>query len=280
MPKPIRDFLTVTGKDKKRLSITFRAEDSTYAVEQNATIDRRYYIEQIRTPVVSAFDLPGIPDVIRNEVNSIFKTISDALKKDTIQRIPLANCEWRNTQVFGGRNEVTPELKNAIIQELAIFQNQHQAELTKHLGADFKFRIDFDGGIRKVAYLGDPILQLTMPCVQYCLPHQRIHTRTTKSGAVTFILQITKYGVRIQCLKAGAGAHWPNQSNGLQTSAMKTIFDEAYKSINQTSIKKSLPPKSQSNTAGKRKSIENNTNNQKMTSFFQKKPKTIISMGK
>ena len=310
LPPSIRDHIIGSDKHNKPLSVTFRAEDMFYAIENNLTIDRNYYIKNIRTPVDLAFNLEGIPISIKDEVASIFDTALASTKKAkkvsataSFQQTGTRNHqreEWGDIEAFGDVNELSDSLRNAIMEELSHFQHDHKKDLQTHCGPDFVLRIDLERGITKRIYLGSPIIDVALPAMRFCMAHKREHNRTATTGSIPFKMQISKDGIKIQCMKQNSGAHWPtkedlaakNLTSSLRSTALQKLLKQAYCSIHGlkplpppiltateptmltahnavTSSKPTLPK----SVGKKRKTIDKATDNQRMTSFFTKKQK-------
>ena len=297
LPPAMRDYVIANEKHKSRLPITFRSEDLTFAIENSLVIDRFYYIQKIQTPVMLLFDINGVPEDIQQQVRTIFYDALAGMKKQKVkgtafQQAGVRNAkrtEWGNDDRFGGDDSLSDELKNAILEELAYFQHDHQSELKKLYGDSFKLRVDFQDGVTKRVHLSYPIIDILLPGLQYCLPHKRVHNRTATNGSVPFRLQITSGGIRIQCLKQGDGCAWPTKDDllakglkpGLRSDKLATLMRLAHNSIHGLS---EMPVATQPNTTvtkstrtvtKKRKVIDKAANNAQMTSFFTKKPKVI-----
>lgn len=251
LPESMQRAIYEKKANPATLSVTFRAEDINFATANSLHIDRHYYLQQIKTPVYLAFNLPGVPEPVQAEVREIIETALAKTKVATstaaggrgkssigIRLLAARRNVWVDDKAFGEGSAMSTALQKAIIRELAHFQTKHLATLEKCCGADFQLKVDFASTQCKQVHLGNPILRLPTPTMQFCMAHGRVHNRTATNGSVPFELQITlSGGVRFQCMKAGAGAAWPSRETVDATASDERIQDPRLRQLLQDARK-------------------------------------------
>lgn len=303
LPKPMQDVVERKNMLKTNLSVSLRSEEFAYAKEHNLRIDRHHYVELLKTDMLSAFELDGIPEHIQARAQQIF---SDALSDTKVARTPAqvkalrlekaavkyggANA-WVDNEMFGEGAALSNRLRECVIRELSSFQSYHSDVLGKHYGDNFQLEVDMDFKHCKDVFLGNPLLRLPTPSMDYCLPHGHVHNRTSTKGSVPFEIRISLTGgVKFQCMKAGDGKAWPEYD---ETRSVRLIDAELIELLQKAKVllndderaafqrhqqdedvKETKREESKKRKAAKEAAP---TNNKKITDMFKKR--NVIDMG-